>query len=146
MWQIAKWPVLAAVVVLILALLYYATPNATQPKSRWNSLGAVLALVILGIATARFGLYVANFSNDDRTYGSLAGIIVFLLWVWSADGSCRPESPRRSTSSSRRATRAAATRRRRPRRRSSPKAGASAGRAADVRGGQSAGEAYTTRF
>lgn len=85
MWQIAKWPVLAAVVVLILALLYYATPNATQPKSRWNSLGAVLALVILGIATARFGLYVANFSNDDRTYGSLAGIIVFLLWVWIAN-------------------------------------------------------------
>ncbi|HYJ50011.1 MAG TPA: YihY/virulence factor BrkB family protein [Microbacterium sp.] len=84
-WDIAKWPVLAFIVVLIVAILYYATPNAKQPKFRWISLGALLAILVLAIATVAFGFYVANFSNYDRTYGSLAGIIVFLLWLWIAN-------------------------------------------------------------
>jgi membrane protein len=84
-WDIAKWPVLAFVVVLIVAILYYATPNAKQPKFRWISLGALLAIVVLALATTAFAVYVANFSNYDRTYGSLAGIIVFLLWLWIAN-------------------------------------------------------------
>lgn len=84
-WDIVKWPVLALVVVMILAILYYATPNAKQPKFRWISIGAVLAIVILALATTAFALYVANFSNYDRTYGSLAGVIVFLLWLWIAN-------------------------------------------------------------
>lgn len=81
-WSIAKWPVLAFIVVLIVAILYYATPNAKQPKFRWISMGALLAIIVLAIATFGFGFYVANFSNYDRTYGSLAGIIVLLLWLW----------------------------------------------------------------
>ena len=85
MWSIVKWPVLAVAVVLIIAILYYATPNAKQPKFRWISLGAVLAIVVLVILSAGFALYVANFSNYDRTYGSLAGVIVFLLWLWIAN-------------------------------------------------------------
>ena len=84
-WSIVKWPVLAIVFALILAILYYATPNAKQPKFRWMSMGAFLALILLAIATAAFGFYVANFSNYDKTYGSLAGIIIFLLWVWIAN-------------------------------------------------------------
>ncbi|MFG6477313.1 YihY/virulence factor BrkB family protein [Microbacterium sp. P06] len=84
-WNIAKWPVLVVIVIAILALLYYAAPNAKQPKFRWMSIGAVLALVILAIATTGFGLYVANFSNYDKTYGSLAGVVVFLLWLWIAN-------------------------------------------------------------
>ncbi|MCS5732833.1 YihY/virulence factor BrkB family protein [Herbiconiux daphne] len=81
-WSIAKWPALALVLVLILAVLYYATPNAKQPKFRWMSMGALLALVVLAIATVAFGFYVANFSNYDKNYGSLAGVVVFLLWLW----------------------------------------------------------------
>lgn len=81
-WDIAKWPVLLAVVVLIVAVLYYATPNVKQPKFRWISIGAVFAIVVWIIASAGFGLYVAMFSSYDKTYGSLAGIIVFLLWLW----------------------------------------------------------------
>lgn len=81
-WNIAKWPVLLAVVVLIVALLYYATPNVVQPKFRWISVGAVVAIAVWIIASALFGLYVANFSNYNKTYGSLAGVIVFLLWLW----------------------------------------------------------------
>ncbi|GAA3659318.1 YihY/virulence factor BrkB family protein [Microbacterium marinilacus] len=84
-WQIAKWPVLAFVVVFFVAVLYYFTPNAKQPKFRWISTGAVIAIVTLVIASLGFGFYVANFSNYERTYGSLAGVIVFLLWVWIAN-------------------------------------------------------------
>ena len=81
-WNIAKWPVLLLVVVTIVALLYYVTPNVQQPKFRWISLGAVLAILTWIIASAAFGFYVANFSSYDKTYGSLAGVIVFLLWLW----------------------------------------------------------------
>ncbi|MGW9587415.1 YihY/virulence factor BrkB family protein [Microbacterium sp. NPDC055455] len=84
-WSIVKWPVLALVVVLMVAILYYATPNAKQPKFRWISLGSLLAILTLVVASAAFGIYVANFSNYDRTYGSLAGVIVFLLWLWIAN-------------------------------------------------------------
>jgi membrane protein len=84
-WEIAKWPLLALAVILAIAILYYVTPNAKQPKFRWISLGAVIAIVVLVIASAGFALYVANFSNYDRTYGSLAGVIVFLLWLWLAN-------------------------------------------------------------
>ncbi|GAA1841818.1 YihY/virulence factor BrkB family protein [Agromyces salentinus] len=84
-WEIAKWPLLALAVILAIAILYYATPNAKQPKFRWISLGAVVAIVALVIVSAGFALYVANFSNYDRTYGSFGGVIVFLLWLWLAN-------------------------------------------------------------
>jgi membrane protein len=84
-WNIAKWPVMLAVIVFLVAVLYYATPNAKQPKFRWISMGAALAIIVLILATVGFGIYVANFANYDRTYGSLAGVIVFLLWLWIAN-------------------------------------------------------------
>jgi membrane protein len=85
LWNVVKWPLLLFVVVVLIATLYYATPNAKQPKFRWLSLGAIVAIVVLAVASALFILYVANFSNYDRTYGSLAGVIVFLLWLWIAN-------------------------------------------------------------
>jgi membrane protein len=81
-WNIAKWPVMLAVVVFLVALLYYATPNIKQPKFRWLSIGAVVAIVVWIVLSAIFGFYVANFSSYNKTYGSLAGVIVFLLWLW----------------------------------------------------------------
>jgi membrane protein len=81
-WNIAKWPVLLAAVILIVALLYYVTPNVKQPRFRWVSVGAVIAILTWAAASAAFGFYVAGFSSYDRTYGSLAGVIVFLLWLW----------------------------------------------------------------
>jgi membrane protein len=81
-WDIAKWPVMLVVVVVIVALLYYATPNVSQPKFRWISVGAVVAILTLVVASVLFGFYVANFSHYNKTYGSLAGVIVFLLWLW----------------------------------------------------------------
>lgn len=81
-WNIAKWPVLLVVVVLIVALLYYVTPNVQQPKFRWISAGALTAIVVWIVASAAFGFYVSKFGSYDRTYGSLAGAVVFLLWLW----------------------------------------------------------------
>lgn len=81
-WNIAKWPVLAAIAALVVAILYYATPNVKQPKFRWISLGAGVAIVTWVLASVAFGFYVSNFSNYNKTYGSLAGVIVFLLWLW----------------------------------------------------------------
>ncbi|MCL3862793.1 YihY/virulence factor BrkB family protein [Actinotalea sp. K2] len=81
-WNIAKWPVIVLLVVLTLAILYYATPNVKQPKMRWISVGSVVALVIWALATVAFGFYVGNFGNYDATYGALAGVIIFLLWLY----------------------------------------------------------------
>ena len=81
-WNIAKWPVLVAFAVLVVALLYYATPNVKQPKFRWMSMGAFLALLVLAVTTLGFAFYVANFSNYNRTYGAIGGVIVLLLWFY----------------------------------------------------------------
>jgi len=81
-WSIAKWPVLAVIVVIVVALLYYATPNVQQPKFRWISIGAGVAILVWVLASVGFAFYVGNFSSYNKTYGSLAGVIIFLLWLW----------------------------------------------------------------
>jgi membrane protein len=81
-WDIAKWPVLLAVVMLTFAVLYYAAPNVRQPGFRWLTPGSVLAVVLWIIASAAFAFYVANFGSYNKTYGSLGGVIVFLVWLW----------------------------------------------------------------
>jgi membrane protein len=81
-WSIAKWPVLLAVVMAMFAVLYYYAPNVRQPKFRWVSPGGVLAVVLWVLASAGFALYVANFGSYDKTYGTLGGVITFLVWLW----------------------------------------------------------------
>jgi membrane protein len=81
-WNIVKWPVMLVIVGLIVAILYWSTPNVRQPRFRWISIGATVAIVMWIVLSALFGLYVSGFSSYDKTYGSLAGVIVFLLWLW----------------------------------------------------------------
>ncbi|MFC7246584.1 YihY/virulence factor BrkB family protein [Catellatospora aurea] len=81
-WDIAKWPLVIIVIALIFALLYWASPNARQGGWRWISPGSVLAVLIWLAASAGFALYAANFGSYNKIYGSLAGIIVFLIWLW----------------------------------------------------------------
>jgi membrane protein len=81
-WNYAKWPVLLVIVLAIVALLYYATPNVTLRGLKWVLPGALFALVIWLIATVAFAFYVANFGSYDKTYGTLGGIVVFLVWLW----------------------------------------------------------------
>jgi membrane protein len=81
-WNIAKWPVLLGVVMLMLAILYYWTPNVKPPKFKWITPGSVVAVVIWIIASAAFAVYVANFGSYSKTYGSLAGVVIGLIWLW----------------------------------------------------------------
>lgn len=81
-WNVLKWPVLLGIVMLMVALLYWATPNVRPPRFRWVSVGAGVAILSWVLASAAFGVYLANVAAYDRTYGSLAGAVVFLLWLW----------------------------------------------------------------
>ncbi len=81
-WDIAKWPVLLVIVSFMFAMLYWASPNVKQPGFRWVSPGGLLAVVVWLLASAAFAFYVANFGSYNKTYGTLGGVIVFLVWLW----------------------------------------------------------------
>jgi membrane protein len=80
-WGIAKWPVLLVVVAFMIALLYWASPNARR-GFRWVSPGSLLAVVIWLLASLAFAFYVANFASYSKTYGSMAAVVIFLVWLW----------------------------------------------------------------
>ncbi len=81
-WEIAKWPVLLAIVALMIAILYWAAPNVKHPGFRWLSPGALFAVIVWVLASGLFALYVANFASYNKTYGAIAGVIIFLVWLW----------------------------------------------------------------
>jgi membrane protein len=81
-WDIAKWPVLLLVVGVMFAILYWASPNVKQPGFRWLTPGGLFAVAVWVLASAVFALYVANFGSYNKTYGALAGVIIFLVWLW----------------------------------------------------------------
>ncbi|WP_222721662.1 YihY/virulence factor BrkB family protein, partial [Actinomadura sp. HBU206391] len=80
-WNLAKWPVLLVMVGLLFALLYWAAPNAKQ-RFQWVTPGGILALVIWITASTGFAIYVAAFGSYNKTYGSIATVVVFLVWLW----------------------------------------------------------------
>jgi membrane protein len=81
-WDIAKWPVLALIVSFMFALLYYASPNVKQPGIRSVVPGGAVAVVLWVLASALFAFYVASFGSYNKTYGTMGGVIVFLVWLW----------------------------------------------------------------
>jgi membrane protein len=81
-WNVVKWPVVVVLVALMIAVLYYATPNVRLRGFRFVSPGAAVAILVWAAASALFAFYVANFSSYNKTYGALAGVIVFLIWFW----------------------------------------------------------------
>ncbi len=81
-WSIAKWPVLLILVSLMFAILYWASPNAKTGTFRWVSPGGIFAVLLWIVASAAFALYLANFANYNKTYGTLGGVIAFLVWMW----------------------------------------------------------------
>ena len=81
-WDIAKWPVILIVVMVMFAILYWAAPNVKHPRFAWVSPGGVVAVVVWLIASAAFALYVAKFASFNKTYGAMGGVIVFLMWLW----------------------------------------------------------------
>jgi membrane protein len=81
-YQIAKWPILAALVLTIFGVLYYATPNVKLRGFKWVTPGSIVALFVWIVASAAFAFYVANFGAYDKTYGTLGGVVVLLIWLW----------------------------------------------------------------
>jgi membrane protein len=81
-WNVAKWPVMAALFILMVDVLYYTTPNVKIRGFRWVTPGAIVAIVVWALASALFAFYVSNFGSYDKTYGTLAGLVVLLLWFW----------------------------------------------------------------
>ncbi|WP_235945083.1 YihY/virulence factor BrkB family protein [Verrucosispora sioxanthis] len=81
-WDIAKWPVLLVLVSLMFAILYWASPNARQGGFRWVSPGGLLAVLMWLLVSGLFAFYVGNFGSYNKTYGALAGVIIFLVWLW----------------------------------------------------------------
>jgi membrane protein len=81
-WAIAKWPVLLLIVSLMFALLYWAAPNAKTGGFKWVTAGGIVGVVLWIVASAAFAFYVANFGSYNKTYGAMAGVIVFLVWLW----------------------------------------------------------------
>ena len=81
-WNLAKWPVIAAVVTTVVAVLYYVAPDTRNPGFRLVTPGSVAAVVLWVAASAGFAIYVGSFASYNKVYGSLAGIVVFLVWLW----------------------------------------------------------------
>ncbi len=81
-FDIAKWPVLVVALGLLIALLYWAAPNARQGGFRWITPGSVLAVAVWVIVSAGFAFYISRFDSYNKTYGALGGVIIFLVWLW----------------------------------------------------------------
>lgn len=81
-FDIVKWPVLVVAAALLIALLYWAAPNARQGGFRWITPGSVLAVICWLIVSAGFAFYISKFDSYNKTYGTLGGVIVFLVWLW----------------------------------------------------------------
>ncbi|MGO1908735.1 MAG: YihY/virulence factor BrkB family protein [Brevibacterium linens] len=84
-WNAAKWPVVIVFLMLLIAVLYYATPNVKRPKFRWVTLGALVALLVLIVISLGFILYINNFSSYNTIYGTIGGVIVGFAWLWMAN-------------------------------------------------------------
>jgi len=81
-WNIAKWPVMLVLVLVMFAVLFHASPNVRLPGFKWITPGAVVALAIWVIASAAFAFYVSNFGSYNKTYGTLGGFVALLVWFW----------------------------------------------------------------
>jgi membrane protein len=81
-WEIAKWPVMLAIVLTIIAVLFYTTPNVKLRGFKWVTPGSLVAVLVWLLASAAFAFYVANFGSYDKTYGTLGGVVVMLIWLW----------------------------------------------------------------
>src|SRR4051794_31181246 len=81
-WNIAKWPVMAAIFITMVNVLYYTSPNVKLRGFKWVTPGSIVAIVVWAVASALFAFYVANFGSYDKTYGTLGGLVALLVWFW----------------------------------------------------------------
>lgn len=81
-WDYAKWPVLAIAISFTISLLYWLSPAVKPRGFRWVTPGGLGAVTIWLVTSVAFALYVGNFASYNKTYGALAGVIIFLVWLW----------------------------------------------------------------
>ena len=81
-WNVAKWPALLLIAAVVIAVLYYTSPNVKLRGFKWITPGSVFAIVVWIVASAAFALYVSKFGSYDKTYGTLGGLVVLLVWMW----------------------------------------------------------------
>lgn len=80
--RIGFWLASAAVVSLVIAIIYAHAPNRDEAEWRWLTPGSLVATIVWIIATFAFSFYVSNFGNYNATYGALGAVIVFLTWLY----------------------------------------------------------------
>ncbi|RBY88476.1 YihY/virulence factor BrkB family protein [Blastococcus sp. TF02A-26] len=80
--QVVRWALLLGVFAGSLAVLYRVAPDRDAPRLRWVSLGALVVTLIWALVSLGFSFYVSNFGSYDKTYGTIAGVIVLMLWLY----------------------------------------------------------------
>lgn len=80
--SLARWPILFALAMFGLAILYRYAPSRKEPRWRWVSPGALTATALWVLASLLFSVYVRNFGNYNETYGSLGAVVILLMWLW----------------------------------------------------------------
>jgi len=80
-WNIAQWPILASVVLLAFALIYYYAPDVEQ-SFRFVSPGSILALILWLVFSLLFSFYVSNFGSYNKSFGALAGVAILMLYIY----------------------------------------------------------------
>ena len=81
-WDVAKWPAIVLVVITMMSVLFWVAPNVRQPRFRWITPGGLVAVALWMLVSLLFAFYVSNFGSYNATYGSIAAVIVFLVWLW----------------------------------------------------------------
>jgi membrane protein len=81
-WDTVKWPVVLGLLVVLIGMLYYASPNVKLRGLRWVTPGSIVAVAVWALASGAFAIYVSRFGSFDKTYGTLGGVIVLLIWMW----------------------------------------------------------------
>jgi membrane protein len=81
-FDILKWPALVVVAALLIDMLFWVAPNARQAGFRWITPGCVVAVIGLAAVSAGLAIYISRFNSYNRTYGTLAGVVIFLVWLW----------------------------------------------------------------
>lgn len=80
--NVARWPLLAGMVVLGLAVIYRYAPSRSHPRWKWISWGSGIAAALWMLGSVIFSYYVSHFGSYDATYGALGSVVVLLLWFW----------------------------------------------------------------
>lgn len=80
--SVVRWPILAVMVMGMLAAIYRFAPSREEPRWRWVSSGAFVATILWILGSALFSLYVSKFAAYDKSYGSLGAVVVLLMWLY----------------------------------------------------------------